>query len=82
MKSIMSSDDESMLPPAKIIKVEGKLKELVGGGRGSGYSNYLIFASGTQMEADLERAKKEIEQLKTDHEVSLERKDKEVSHLD
>ena len=34
------------------------------------------------MEADLERAKKEIEQLKTDHEVSLERKDKEVSHLD
>lgn len=34
------------------------------------------------MEADLERAKKEIEQLKTDHEVSLERKDKEVSQLD
>ena len=34
MKSIMSSDDESMLPPAKIIKVEGKLKELVGGGGG------------------------------------------------
>ena len=33
---------------------------------------------GTAVEADLERAQKEIEQLKTDHEVSMERKDKEV----
>ena len=30
------------------------------------------------MEADLDRANKEIEQLKTDHEIALERKDKQV----
>ena len=30
------------------------------------------------MEADLDRANKEIDQLKTDHEIALERKDKQV----
>ena len=30
------------------------------------------------MEADLERAMKEIEQLKTDREVAIEKKDKQV----
>jgi len=30
------------------------------------------------LEADLDRANKEIEQLKTDHEIALERKDKQV----
>ena len=33
----------------------------------------------TKLEADFERAQKEIEQLKTDHDVAIERKDREVS---
>ena len=36
------------------------------------------FAAGTKLEADLERAQKEIEQLRTDHDVAIERKDREV----
>ena len=39
---------------------------------------FLFFFAGTQLEADLERAQKEIEQLKTDHDVAIERKDREV----
>ena len=34
--------------------------------------------SDSNYEADLDRAKKEIEQLKTDHEVAMERKDRQV----
>ena len=36
----------------------------------------------SQVEADLERAQKEIEQLKTDHEVSLGKKEREVRQPD
>lgn len=38
----------------------------------------LLSVAGTQLEADLDRAQKEIEQLKTDHDVAIERKDREV----
>lgn len=38
----------------------------------------LLLFIDTELEADLERAHKEIEQLKTDHEVALEKKDKQV----
>ena len=38
-----------------------------------------LSATDTELQADLERAEKEIEQLRTDHEIALERKDKQVS---
>ena len=39
----------------------------------------VLIGADTQLEADLDRAQKEIEQLKTDHDVAIERKDREVS---
>lgn len=39
----------------------------------------VVLTSGDKLEADLDRAQKKLEQLKTDHEAALERKEKEVS---
>ena len=38
----------------------------------------FCYCEGSLLEADLERAEKEIEQLKTDHDVALEKRDKQV----
>ena len=38
----------------------------------------MFLPTDSQLEADLDRAEKEIEQLKTDHEILLEKRDKQV----
>lgn len=68
---------EDGIPPAKMPRLEGKNYLMLG--LNFVYNLLLLSVVGTQLEADLERAQKEIEQLKTDHDVAIERKDREVS---
>ena len=66
------------IPPAKMPRLEGKVNTCTRLRIKSDNLCILLSAAGTQLEADLERAQKEIEQLKTDHDVAIERKDREV----
>ena len=41
----------------------------------------MLFRAESEAEANLERAQREIEQLKTDREVAVEKKDKQILQL-
>ena len=64
--------DEEKEPPKKIMKLDNSEGEFI-----NARLCHVMHATGSTA-ADLERAQREIEQLKTDREVAVEKKDKQV----